>query len=71
MFWVNDGTGAVAMGNIPLPAGQSRMMMSSSGQYFFKHRITGGAAGGVLQATVGSYNIRIGGTNLTTTPSIS
>lgn len=71
VFWVNDGTGAVAMGTIPLPSGQSRMMMSAAAPYFFKHRITGGAAGWVIQATLGAYNIRLWGTNLTTTPSIS
>jgi hypothetical protein len=66
-FWVNDGTGANCLGTIPLPAGQSRMCMSSSGQFFLKHRITGGAAGGLLQATMGAYNIRIGGPQMSTT----
>jgi len=63
-FWVNDGTGANCLGTILLPAGQSRMCMSSYGAYFLKHRITGGAAGGIIQATLGAYNVRIGGTNL-------
>lgn len=71
VFWVNDWTGAEALGTIPLPSGQSRMMMSSAAQFFIKHRITGGAAGWVIQATVGAYNVRLGGTNLSTTPSIS
>lgn len=62
-FWVNDGTGANCLGTIPLPAGQSRMCMSSYGSYFLKHRITGGAAGGIIQATLGAYNVRVGGTN--------
>ena len=68
-FWVNDGTGANCLGTIPLPAGQSRMCMSSAGQFFLKHRIAGGAAGGVLQTTMGAYNIRIGGPQLSTTVS--
>lgn len=68
-FWVNDGTGANCLGTIPLPAGQSRMCMSSYGQFFLKHRITGGAAGGVIQATMGAYNVRVGGTNQITTMS--
>lgn len=68
-FWVNDGTGANCLGTIPLPSGQSRMCMSSYGQFFLKHRITGGAAGGVLQATMGAYNVRLGGTNLFSTVS--
>lgn len=66
-FWVNDGTGANCLGTIPLPAGQSRMCMSSSGQFFLKHRITGGAAGGIIQATMGAYNVRIGGPQMSTT----
>lgn len=70
MFWVNDGTGAVLLGQIPLPAGQSRMSMATSRPFALKHRITGGAAGGVLQATMGSYNVRIGGSHLVSTPSI-
>lgn len=68
-FWVNDGTGAKLLGSIPLPAAQSRMTMARSGQVFFKHRITGGAAGGVLQALLGAYNVRIGGSNITSSVS--
>ena len=68
-FWVNDGTGAVKLGTIKLPSAQGRMSMAAGMQYFVKHRITGGAAGGVIQATVGAYNVRIGGSNMTTTMS--
>lgn len=68
-FWVNDGTGANCLGTIPLPSGQSRMCLSSAGQFFLKHRIVGGAAGGVLQATMGAYNVRVGGPNMITTVS--
>ncbi len=68
-FWVNDGTGANCLGTIPLPAGQSRMCMASYGVFFLKHRITGGAAGGIIQATMGAYNVRVGGTNLFSTVS--
>jgi len=68
-FWVNDGTGAVCLGTLPQPAAQSRMFMAASGNAFIKHRIVGGAAGGILQCTAGAYNIRLGGTNLSTTPS--
>jgi hypothetical protein len=60
-FWVNDGLGALCLATLPLPSGQSRMMMGASGQYFLKHRIVGGAAGGILQAQVGAYNVRLGG----------
>ena len=71
MFWVNDGTGAVALGRIPLPTAQPRMSMAAGGQVFFKHRIVGGAASGSLQAYVGAYNVRQGGVNFTSTPSTS
>ncbi len=68
-FWVNDITGIKLLGTIQIPAGQSRMTMARSGQFFFKHRIAGGAAGGVIQALLGAYNIRIGGSNVTSTVS--
>lgn len=68
-FWVNDGTGAVRLGSIPLPAAQGRMLMSAGVPLFLKHRITGGAAGGILQATLGAYSVRLGGSNLTSTVS--
>lgn len=71
MFWVNDGTGAVALGRIPLPTAQPRMSMAANGQVFFKHRIVGGAASGALQAYVGAYNVRQGGVNFSSTPSTS
>jgi hypothetical protein len=63
-FWVNDGTGAVKLGSIPLPAAQGRLCSSYSGVWFLKHRITGGAAGGVLQAQYGGHSVRIGGANI-------
>jgi len=71
VFWVNDGTGAVRLGGIQLPSGQSRMSLGSTVKYFIKHRIVGGAAGGILQSTTGGYGVRVGGTNLSTTPAIS
>jgi len=69
VFWVNDGTGAVMLGQTPLPAAQGRMCMASASQAFFKHRITGGAAGGAFQALLGAYNVRQGGGNISTTAS--
>jgi hypothetical protein len=65
-FWVNDGTGAVKLGQIPLPAGQARMTMAQGTQAFHKHRIVGGAAGGVLQSFLGAYSVRLGGSNIST-----
>jgi hypothetical protein len=68
-FWVNDGAGALKLGTIQLPAAQGRMNMAAGVPLFVKHRITGGAAGGVLQASLGAYNVRLGGSNLTSTVS--
>lgn len=67
VFWVNDGTGAVSLGEIPLPAAQGRMTMSQGLQFFVKQRIVGGAAGGVLQTKVGAYSVRLGGSNIAST----
>lgn len=64
VFWVNDGTGAVKLGAINLPTAQGRMCMAQGMQFFIKHRITGGAAGGVLQGLFGAYNVRSGGANI-------
>jgi hypothetical protein len=64
-FWVNNGTGAALLGQIALPAGQQRICMSQGLCMWFNHRITGGAAGGVFQAKLGAYSIRLGGSNIT------
>lgn len=71
VFWVNDGTGAVLLGVVPLPTAQGRMTLSASAQVFFKQRIPASAAGGVLQTMVGGYNLRLGGVNYASVPSIS
>lgn len=71
VFWVNDGTGAVRLGSIPLPAGQNRMTMASSLPLSVRHVITGGAAGGIIQAQLGAYSVRQGGVQYATSPSIA
>jgi hypothetical protein len=68
-FWVNDGTGAVLLGTIQKPQAQNRICMSQGLCAWFNHRITGGAAGGVFQAKLGAYSVRLGGSNITTTNS--
>ena len=65
VFWVNDGTGVIMLGSIKLPVAQGRMSMAGGMQFFHKHRITGGAAGGVLQSMLGAYSVRLGGGNFT------
>ena len=66
-FWVNDGTGAARLGRIPLPTTQGRMALGAGLPLALKHRITGGAAGAVLQAQLGAYSVRLGGSNITST----
>lgn len=68
-FWVNENGSTELLGAINLPTGQQRMCMSSSLPLMIKHRITGGAAGGVVQAQFGAYSVRLGGTNHSTVPS--
>jgi hypothetical protein len=70
-FWVDDGSdsGTVKLGAIALPSGQGRMTMAPALPWALKHRITGGAAGGVIQSTVGGYTVRVCGSNLSTLPS--
>lgn len=68
VFWVNDWTWAVKLGEIPLPAGQARMIMSTSIPFGIRHAITGGAAGSAMSALLGAYNIRLGGVNYATSP---
>lgn len=70
-FWCNDGIRTHLLGTIPLPVGQQRMCMASAGQWFVKQRITGGAAGSVLQTLIGALSVRAGGTNTSTTPTIA
>lgn len=67
-FWVNDGLSTQLLGTIPLPTGQGRLVMATGTQFLFKHRIVGGASGAVFQAQLGAYNVRLGGSNCTTTP---
>lgn len=71
VFWVNDGTGAVKLGEIVLPTGQSRMSMAGALPFGIRHAITGGAAGAVLNCQVGAYNIRLGGVSYATAPAIA
>jgi hypothetical protein len=67
-FWVNDGSGAVKLGQVNLPSGQHRICMAQGVPAFFKHRITGGAAGSVFQGQLGAYSVRLGGANISTDP---
>jgi hypothetical protein len=64
-FWVNDGTSVYQLGKINLPVGWARICMSRGMQLFIKHRNAGGVAGGVIQGLFGAYNVRLGGSNIT------
>ena len=67
LFWVNDGTGAVLLGSIPLPAAQARIVMSAGLVVGYIQRATGTVTGG-FTTSWGAYNVRLGGANLTSTP---
>lgn len=67
--WVNDGTGAVLLGHIPLPSGQGRICSAQGLRFFLVQRVVGGAAGGAIQGKLGAYNVRLGGSNLSSVPS--
>ena len=63
-FWYNDGTDPTAtylLGVIDTPAGNGSPCMASSLPVMLRHAIVGGAAGGVMQATLSNYNVRAGG----------
>jgi hypothetical protein len=68
-LWVNDGTGAVLLVNIPMPSAQGRIAAGQGMRFFFNQRVVGGAAGGAIQGKMGAYNIRLGGSNLSSIPS--
>jgi hypothetical protein len=69
-FWVNDGTGAVLLGSIPLPTAQSRIVRSVGLCAGFNVRALGTVTAGPAM-TVGAYNVRLGGSNISTIPSTS
>ena len=69
-FWMNDGTGAVLMGHLSLPTANSRMILGGAVPWAIRHAITGGAAGGVIQALLGAVNVRLGGSNVGTTVTV-
>lgn len=68
-FWVNDGTSTYLLGTIKLPVAQHRICMAAGVQFFFKHRVTGGSSSSAIQGLLGAYNVRIGGSNITSTAS--
>ena len=67
-FWVDDGNGAVLLGEIELPAATGVVSMAGSGQAFFKQRITGGAGAATISANITRYSVRQGGMQISTTP---
>lgn len=70
VFWVNDGTGAVMLGRIPLPTSQGRICMGGSVPWAIRHANVGGAAGGAISALLGAVNVRLGGSNVSTTVTV-
>lgn len=64
-FWINDGvSGPILMGQVPLPSGQSRMVKSSGLCVGFACRSVGASTSVAGAAIWGSYNVRLGGSNV-------
>lgn len=59
-FWIDD----VLYGTVDTPVGQAQPCMSAALPFAIRHAIAGGAAGGVLQATLRGYGISIGGSGI-------
>lgn len=65
-FWIGDPTSGdeaniYMYGVIPVPAGQAQVVMSGALPVSVRHAIVGGAAGGIIQAQLGAYSVRVGG----------
>ncbi len=56
-FWIND----VLYGEVETPVNQGQPFMSAALPFSLRHVITGGAAGGVFQATIRGYGVSVGG----------
>ncbi len=64
-FWINDDGDINLYGEINTPAGQGTPCMASALPFSVRHAIVGGAAGAALSLQVARYNIRQGGSNVT------
>lgn len=62
-FWI-DG---VRYGTIETPVGQGQPYMSESLPFAMRQSIVGGAAGGVIQATLKNYSVSVGGLQIADT----
>ena len=58
-FWIDD----VLYGSISTPISQGQPFMASALPFSLRHVITGGAAGGVFQATLRGYGVSVCGLN--------
>lgn len=62
-FWMNDGTGAIMLGQIPTPAGRGQPVASTA-LPFCVRQYHSGAAGSAISFALGGYSVRIGGPDL-------
>ena len=62
-FWIDN----VRYASLDTPVGQGQPYMSEALPYATRHVITGGAAGGVIQATLKNYSVSIGGVQVSDT----
>jgi hypothetical protein len=60
-FWIDD----ILYAEIVIPVTQAQAYMSTCLPYSFRHVITGGAAGAIMQVVFRGYGISIGGLNIT------
>lgn len=62
-FWIDN----VLYATLETPVGQGQPYMAESLPFAMRHAIVGGAAGGVLQATLKNYSVSIGGLQISDT----
>ena len=66
-FWINDDGNINLYGEINTPSGQGTPCMASALPFSVRHAIVGGVAGAAISLQVSRYNIRQGGSNITST----
>jgi hypothetical protein len=62
-FWIDN----VLYATLETPVGQGQPYMAEALPFAVRHAIVGGAAGGVIQATVKNYSVSIGGLQISDT----
>lgn len=66
-FWINNAGNINLMAELETPAGNGTPCLAATLPFCVRHAIVGGAAGAALSLQVSRYNIRQGGSNVTST----